>query len=156
MKLTCEHTRNRDGYPVEAAIPALELRPCAGRLQGWIAMPGARLRQQHVWSYAMKTTNEVIFRAPDLAGVRAYYSGKLGLPVVLDTDSMIGFDSGALNFYFERGEPHGPVFEFSVEDVARAKGELISAGCELVEENPAVPRVYLRDPFGLVFNITEG
>jgi catechol 2,3-dioxygenase-like lactoylglutathione lyase family enzyme len=103
----------------------------------------------------VKTTNEIIFRAHDLGAVREYYAGRLGLPIVLDNDSMVGFNAGSLNFYFERGAPSGPVFEFTVDDVASAKEELTSAGCELVEENPAIPRIYLRDPFGLVFNITE-
>lgn len=103
----------------------------------------------------MKTTGDVIFRVPDLRAVKEYYAGRLGLPVVLESDAMVGFDSGDLTLYFERGEPNGPVFEFTVDDVRRAKDELMQDGCELVEENPAVPRVYLRDRFGLVFNITE-
>jgi catechol 2,3-dioxygenase-like lactoylglutathione lyase family enzyme len=103
----------------------------------------------------MKTTNEIIFRARDLDAVRQHYSGRLGFPVVLEKDGMIGFGTGDLNFYFERGEPSAPVFEFGVDDVARAKEELIALGCELVEENPEIPRVYLRDRFGVVFNITE-
>jgi hypothetical protein len=32
---------------------------------------------------------------------------------------------------------------------------LLSAGCALVEEDPAVPRCYIRDPYGLVFNIEQ-
>jgi len=103
----------------------------------------------------VKSTNEVILRATDLAAVKAHYAGELGFPVVLEKDGMIGFDTGAVNIYFERGERDGPVFEFTVEDVQRAKGELLAVGCELVEENPAVPRVYLRDRFGLVFNLSE-
>ncbi len=103
----------------------------------------------------MKTTNEVIFRADDLAAVKEYYAGTLGLPIVLEKEAMVGFDAGALNLYFERGEPNGAVFEFIVDNLEGAKEELISAGCELVEENPAVPRIYLRDPFGLVYNIGE-
>jgi catechol 2,3-dioxygenase-like lactoylglutathione lyase family enzyme len=103
----------------------------------------------------MRATNEVIFRARDLEKVRAYYEGVLGFPIVLEKDGMIGFDSGALNLYFERGEPNGAVFEYAVEDLQRAKNDLVAAGCTIVEENPAVPRVYLRDPFGLVFNISD-
>jgi catechol 2,3-dioxygenase-like lactoylglutathione lyase family enzyme len=103
---------------------------------------------------SMQTTSDVIFRARDLAEVKAHYAGTLGLPIVLDTESMVGFETGALTFYFERGEPDGAVFEFTVDDVQHAKADLIADGCTLVEENPAVPRVYLRDPFGVVFNIT--
>jgi hypothetical protein len=37
--------------------------------------------------------------------------------------------------------------------VQAAKARLIASGCMLVEEDPAVPRCYLRDPFGVVFNL---
>jgi hypothetical protein len=104
----------------------------------------------------MKTGRDVICRARDLGAVKAYYGAELGMPVVLDTDSMVGFDTGELTLYYERGEAGPPVFEFFVDDVRAAKSRLIGAGCEIVEENPAVPRVYLRDRFGLIFNITEG
>jgi hypothetical protein len=32
---------------------------------------------------------------------------------------------------------------------------MLAAGCALQEENPALPRCYIRDPFGLVFNIAQ-
>lgn|GEM_PF-210753 len=104
----------------------------------------------------VKTGRDIICRARDLGAVKAYYGAELGMPIVLDTDSMVGFDTGELRLYYERGEGGLPVFEFFVDDVGAAKSRLIAAGCEIVEENPAVPRVYLRDRFGLLFNITEG
>lgn len=58
--------------------------------------------------------------------------------------------------YFEQGEPNGAVFEFVVPDVARTKADLITRGCTLVEEDETIPRVYLRDRFGVTFNITQG
>lgn len=102
----------------------------------------------------MKSTRDVIFRATDLAAVKRHYT-TLGLPVVLETDRIVGFDAGELTLFFERGEPNGPVFEFNVSDVQKAKDDLLAAGCTLVEENPDIPRVYLRDQFGLVFNLNE-
>ncbi len=104
----------------------------------------------------MRSGRDVICRARDLGAVKAYYAGELGLPIVLDTDTMVGFDTGELTLYYERGEPGPPVFDFFVDDVRTSKNRLITAGCELVEEDPSVPRVYLRDRFGLVFNITDG
>lgn len=82
----------------------------------------------------MKSTSEVIFRARDLEAVRAYYSDYLGLSVVLEKESMIGFDTGTFNIYFERGEPNGAVFEFAVDDLTKAKQELMKAGCVIIEE----------------------
>jgi len=42
-----------------------------------------------------------------------------------------------------------------VPDIKTAKQQLVAAGCTVIEENPTVPRCYIRDPFGLVFNIEQ-
>ena len=86
----------------------------------------------------MKSGRDVICRARDLGAVKAYYAGEL-----------------AVTLYYELGEAGLPVFEFFVDDVGAAKSRLTTAGCEIVEEDASLPRVYLRDRFGLVFNITE-
>ena len=54
-----------------------------------------------------------------------------------------------------RGSLHGPVLEFYVADVEAAKKELFPAGCRVEQEDPSVPRCYLRDPFGLTFNLSS-
>jgi predicted enzyme related to lactoylglutathione lyase len=69
---------------------------------------------------------------------------------------MLGFETGAFCLYVERGTGHGPVFEFLVPDVHAAKARLTAAGCTVEEENASVPRCYIRDPYGVVFNITPG
>jgi hypothetical protein len=66
---------------------------------------------------------------------------------------MLGFDTGAVRLFVERGEPHGPVFDFLVPDVAAARERLVAARCIVIEEDPQMPRCYLRDPFGVVFNL---
>jgi predicted enzyme related to lactoylglutathione lyase len=48
----------------------------------------------------------------------------------------------------------GPVFEFCVTDVNKAKQDLLTAGCAVVAEDASVPRCYIKDPHGLVFNLT--
>ncbi len=35
------------------------------------------------------------------------------------------------------------------------KKKLVAAGCVVLEENSDVPRCYVRDPYGMVFNIGE-
>jgi len=47
------------------------------------------------------------------------------------------------------------VFDFLVSDMQAAKTRLLAAGCTIVEENPSIPRCYIRDRFGLVFNIEQ-
>ena len=97
-------------------------------------------------------TRDVLIQAPDLAAARAYYEGVLGLAVFMDETDILGFEAGALRLFVEKRPAFGPVLEFLVDDLAEAEVRLVAAGCRLVEENPSIPRLYLVDPFGLIFN----
>ncbi len=103
----------------------------------------------------MHSTSDVILRTRSLAEVKAFYHGVLGFALATDTDRVVGFETGELTFYFELGDPNGAVFEFEVDDVDAAKERLLTQGCVLVEEDPALPRCYMRDPYGLTFNLTQ-
>jgi predicted enzyme related to lactoylglutathione lyase len=103
----------------------------------------------------LKSTREVILRTEQWADAVKFYGSVLGLPVAYEADTMVGFETGAFRLYVEKGKPHAPVFEFLVRDVQTEKARLVAAGCVVVEEDPALPRCYLRDPFGLVFNLGQ-
>ncbi|HET9393669.1 MAG TPA: VOC family protein [Candidatus Rubrimentiphilum sp.] len=103
----------------------------------------------------MKSTSDVMLRAKDLQEAKNYYNGVLGFPITSESERVIGFDTGSFILYFEPGEENGSVFEFEVDDLEEAKRNLIEQGCALVEEDPDLPRCYLRDPFGLIFNLTK-
>jgi hypothetical protein len=74
---------------------------------------------------------------------------------VHESETIIGFETGAFRLYVEKGDAHGPVFELLVQDVQAAKLKLLAAGCKLQEENPSVPRCYIQDPYGVAFNIGQ-
>jgi catechol 2,3-dioxygenase-like lactoylglutathione lyase family enzyme len=103
----------------------------------------------------MKSTSDVMLRISNLQDAKQYYHGVLGFPIVTDTERVVGFDTGSIILYFERGEANGSVFEFEVDDLDETKRNLLGNGCVLVEENPSLPRCYLQDRFGLLFNITQ-
>jgi catechol 2,3-dioxygenase-like lactoylglutathione lyase family enzyme len=102
---------------------------------------------------SFKSSRDIILRTEKWSEAIAFYGSVLGLPVAYQEATLVGFESGSFRVYVEKGKEHGPVFEFLVADVAAAKRRLLDAGCTVVEEDPSVPRCYLRDPFGLVFNI---
>lgn len=102
-----------------------------------------------------KTSREVIVRTQDWVAATRFYESVLGLPVTLRTDNLMGFESGAFCLYVEKGHVHAPVFEFLVPDFEAAKRRLLDAGCVIQEENPDLPRCYIRDPYGLVFNLAQ-
>ena len=99
------------------------------------------------------SSRDVIIRTKDFAKAAKFYQSVLGLEVTLRGKTMLGFETGEFCVYVEKGEAHGPVFEFLVADVQTAKKKLLAAGCTLVEEDASLPRCYIRDPFGLTFNI---
>jgi catechol 2,3-dioxygenase-like lactoylglutathione lyase family enzyme len=100
-----------------------------------------------------RSSRDVILRTSQWEQARDFYASVLGLEVVKESDVLLRVETGAIRLFVEKGNSHGPVFDFLVPDVQAAKKRLLAAGCVLIEENPSVPRCYLQDPFGLVFNL---
>jgi catechol 2,3-dioxygenase-like lactoylglutathione lyase family enzyme len=102
-----------------------------------------------------KASRDVIIRTTDLEKTTRFYAEVLHLPVIDRSASMNCVDAGAFRLYIEQGPGHGPVFDFLVPNFEDARQALVKAGCVVVEDNPAVPRCYLADPYGMVFNIAQ-
>jgi catechol 2,3-dioxygenase-like lactoylglutathione lyase family enzyme len=105
--------------------------------------------------HSFRASRDVIIRTENFEAASRFYGSVLGFKKFHDTESMAGFETGAFRLYVERGPPHGPVFDFLVPDLQAAKLSLLSAGCTILEEDPGVPRCYIRDAHGLVFNIEQ-
>lgn len=102
-----------------------------------------------------ESTRDVIIRSERWTEAVRFYESVLGLPAASRGEGIVGFETGAFRLYVERGPDHGPVFEYRVSNLAQARDRLLAAGCTLVEEDPRVPRCYLRDPHGITFNVHE-
>jgi len=102
-----------------------------------------------------RSSRDVIIRTDSWAEAMKFYGTVLGLPVVHQSETLAGFETGSFRLYVEKGKGHGPVFEFLVPDVQTAKRRLVAAGCTIQEENASIPRSYIRDPYGVVFNISQ-
>jgi len=102
---------------------------------------------------AIRSSRDVIIRTPDWLEALRFYETVLGVPLVMREATLAGFETGSIRLYVEAGAAHGPVFDFLVADVAAMRDRLLAAGCTLLEEDRALPRCYLRDPFGLTFNL---
>jgi len=100
-----------------------------------------------------QSSRDVIIRTEAVADAERFYGTVLGFAVASRGATMIGYETGSFRLYVEKGPGHGPVFEFLVADVEAAKARLIAAGCTVVEEDRSVPKCYVRDPFGVTFNI---
>jgi 2-hydroxychromene-2-carboxylate isomerase/predicted enzyme related to lactoylglutathione lyase len=100
-----------------------------------------------------RSTRDVIVRTEAMEAAVAFYEKTLGFRPTSKKPHLVGFETGALQLFVEKGASHGPVFEVRTKDARGAKERLLAAGCKVVEEDASVPRCYLVDPYGVVFNL---
>lgn len=98
---------------------------------------------------------DILIQAQDPEKAGAFYVENLGFEITDNNPKMIGLHGKNINLFIEPGPTLGPVLEVTVNDVAEARVRLVANGCEIVKDEPDFPRCYLKDPFGLVYNITN-
>lgn len=99
------------------------------------------------------SSRDVIIRTEAFEEAIRFYEQTLGFPVASRSERLVGFETGSFCLYVEKGGGQGPVFDYLVADVPSTRDSLLKAGCILIEEDPAVPRCYLQDPYGVMFNL---
>jgi len=101
------------------------------------------------------STRDIIIHTLKFEEAVRFYEETLALPVTMKVDKLVGFETGSFQLFVDGRKPlsMGPVFEFHVADVEKAKQQLLAVGCAVVAEDASVPRCYIRDPHGLVFNL---
>lgn len=96
---------------------------------------------------------DFIFETPSPKDAAKFYVDQLGFTITAETPDLISLHGKNMNLFIERGAPFGPVFEVTVADVSEAKAQLVKNGCTVIKDEPHVPRCYIRDPFGLMYNL---
>lgn len=96
---------------------------------------------------------DILIQAPEPKTAAAFYVGQLGFEITGERANMIDLHGEHINLFIERGPALGPVLEVTVGNVEEAKARLVSNGCEIVKDEPDFPRCYVRDPFGLIYNL---
>jgi predicted enzyme related to lactoylglutathione lyase len=98
---------------------------------------------------------DILFQSPNPRRAAAFYVEQLGFEMTGDEPEMVSLKGRNISLFIEEGPALGPVLEVTVPDVAEARKRLVENGCEIVKDEPEFPRVYLRDPFGLTYNLTS-
>ena len=101
------------------------------------------------------STRDILIQTDRPEEARSFYEAVLGFSVFDDNPQMRGLETGAFRLFLDPGSPLGPVLEFTVDDVQTMKARLVAAGCTVEQEDASIPRCYIRDPFGLIFNLSE-
>ena len=98
--------------------------------------------------------SDILIQAPDPKSAAGFYVEQLGFEVTGETAEMISLHGRHINLFIERGPELGPVLEVTVGNVEEAKARLVKNGCVIVKDEPEFPRCYVRDQFGLIYNLT--
>jgi predicted enzyme related to lactoylglutathione lyase len=98
---------------------------------------------------------DILIQAKDPRKAAQFYVEQLGFKITDDNPKMIGLHGDHINLFIEPGPALGPVLEVTVSDVGRARERLVRSGCKIIKDEPDVPRVYVQNPQGLVYNLTS-
>jgi predicted enzyme related to lactoylglutathione lyase len=103
---------------------------------------------------ANKFGADILIQAEDPEKAAAFYVEQLGFEIT-GTTPMIALHGNHINLFIERGPKLGPVLEVTVDSVQEATARLVAQGCEIVKDEPDFPRIYIRDPCGVIYNLTR-
>ena len=98
---------------------------------------------------------DILIQAPDPSKAALFYVNHLGFEITDNNPKMIGLHGKHINLFIEPGPSLGTVLEVTVDNVVDAKQRLVEEGCEVVKDEPDFPRCYVKDPFGLIYNLTS-
>jgi hypothetical protein len=98
---------------------------------------------------------DILIQAPDPTRAALFYVNHLGFVITEERPNLISLHGERINLFIERGPTLGPVLEVTVDNVEDTKLRLVDNGCEIIKDEPDFPRCYLRDPFGLIYNLTS-
>jgi catechol 2,3-dioxygenase-like lactoylglutathione lyase family enzyme len=98
---------------------------------------------------------DILIQAPDPAKAASFYVDHLGFETTGEDPEMISLHGAHINLFIERGPALGPVLEVTVDSVEAARLRLIKNGCVVIKDEPDFPRCYVKDPYGLIYNLTS-
>jgi predicted enzyme related to lactoylglutathione lyase len=98
---------------------------------------------------------DILIQAEDPMKAAEFYVKELGFEITDKNPKMIGLHGENINLFIEPGPALGPVLEVTVKNVKEAKAKLQKKGCQIIKDEPDFPRVYIKDPNGLIYNLTE-
>jgi catechol 2,3-dioxygenase-like lactoylglutathione lyase family enzyme len=99
---------------------------------------------------------DILIQAEDPMKAADFYVKELGFEISEKTANMISLHGKNINLFIEKSPSlGGGVLEVTVKSVKEAKANLTKKGCQIVKDEPHFPRCYVKDPNGLIYNLTE-
>ncbi|HYK71736.1 MAG TPA: VOC family protein [Pseudoneobacillus sp.] len=104
-----------------------------------------------------KVSNNIGFQVKDVERAKQFYESVLGFKQPEKSDvTEIEFKTDHNTIFLIPGNENlGPVMEVFVDDLEEAKKHLLENGCEIVRWRGKGQDCYVKDPFGMIFNVWE-
>jgi catechol 2,3-dioxygenase-like lactoylglutathione lyase family enzyme len=103
-----------------------------------------------------KMSPNVAVRTRRFSDAVDFYTKVLGFRNRSEDAELADLDASPLNlFVIADSELSGPVLELFVDDLDQAREHLAANGCEILRWRGKGQDCYVRDPFGVVFNVWE-
>jgi catechol 2,3-dioxygenase-like lactoylglutathione lyase family enzyme len=98
----------------------------------------------------------VAVRTERLSEAVEFYSQVLGFENRSVDPDLADLDANPLRlFVIEDQEFRGPVMELFVDNLEKARETLVANGCQVIRWRGKGQDCYVKDPFGVIFNIWE-
>ena len=110
------------------------------------------------WKVVMKIkmSPNIAVRTDRYQEALEFYSEVFGFENRSSDPNLGDFDAEVLNmFVIEDQEINGVVLELFVEDLEIAREELVNSGCKVIRWRGKGQDCYIRDPFGVIYNLWE-
>ena len=107
--------------------------------------------------FVFRSSNEIAVHVSSLERAEHFYGEILGFRLVAKTGRQLEFDTGKLRLYVNLDSRPLASFvpSFNVTDREAALEYLEGAGCKPLHITSQPGLCYIRDPFGLLFDIVE-
>ncbi len=99
----------------------------------------------------------IAIRTSQFSDAVNFYTKVIGFDNRSEDPELADLDANPLNiFIIEDDEFRGPVLELFVDDLEAARQELVANGCKVLRWRGKGQDCYVKDPFGVIYNIWEG
>jgi predicted enzyme related to lactoylglutathione lyase len=103
-----------------------------------------------------KMSPNIAVRTDRFSDAVSFYSNVLGFANRSSDPALGDHDANPFNlFVIEDDQVSGPVMELFVEDLEEARKELLLHGCQVIRWREKGQDCYIKDPFGVIFNLWE-
>jgi len=102
-----------------------------------------------------KISRCVCFQTMDLEAASKHFQRELGLKEVSRSKDSVELEGEEIRFFIDKGPEMGPILEAIVPELEGAKADLMDQGWSVVLWEGRGKRCYMRNPYGMLFNLWE-